>query len=146
MRFSVIVLPFLFTHSVTAQHTRFDAFVGTWVNSNDTSSGESWWKTDVGYKGYGFRVNPGGDTVTTENLWLMFDADTVYYVAEVRHNIQPILFRMTYADSDSFRFENQEHDFPKRIEYAFVRSDTVTVSLWGDEPEPFVIHFARRSL
>lgn len=69
----------------------------------------------------------GADTITNERIALTKTKAGIYYtpVVENQNNKQPIAFKMTKAETNSFVFENPAHDFPKRIVYRFVTKDSL---------------------
>lgn len=127
-------LSFLST-SAAQDWSPFEAFTGTWLNVDDSTRGEFWRMGDDGLKGFGFEIDSAtGDSMRNENLWVYAHSDSFYYVAEVEHNPQPTLFKLTGRGMSSFRFENPAHDFPKRIRYVFGQDGlSVTVDDGTDE-------------
>lgn len=57
------------------------------------------------------------DTVFVEKLKIVVKEDTLYYVADVPENKEPVLFKFTEITPTSFVCENPAHDFPKKIAY-----------------------------
>jgi len=136
---------FSFFSTLAAQDwTSFEVFTGTWSNEDDSTRGEVWRMTDDGLKGFGFEIDSvTGDTIRNENLWVFAHADTLYYVAEVEHNPQPILFKLTEWSKNSFKFENPAHDFPKRIVYLFAEQNLHVTVDDGTGESGFVVRFWR---
>ena len=75
-------------------------------------------------KGYMLR---GTDTIISERVSLTNTKEGIFYTSTVedQNNKQPISFKMTKGEDNVFVFENPEHDFPKRIVYRFVTSDSL---------------------
>ena len=69
----------------------------------------------------------GTDTIVNERITLTNTKEGIYYTPAVenQNNKQPIAFKMSKADDHVFVFENPEHDFPKRIVYRFVTTDSL---------------------
>ena len=44
---------------------------------------------------------------------------------EDQNKQQPIAFKMTKAEGNMFVFENPQHDFPKRIVYKLITTDSL---------------------
>lgn len=68
-----------------------------------------------------------GDTIINERVTLSKTKAGIFYtpVVEDQNNKQPIAFKMTKAENNAFVFENPEHDFPKRIVYKLITSDSL---------------------
>jgi hypothetical protein len=90
----------------------------TWVREGeDGKSYERWNKaSDSLYEG-GSETIKNGDTVFNEKLKLQKIGDEVFYIADVKHNPAPVYFKMVNITDTEAVFENQEHDFPKKITY-----------------------------
>lgn len=108
---------------------------GTWkmITKNGRVIGETWKKiNDNYYQSTGFIIKEK-DTVFTERVALTRTADAVLYTSTVENqtNGQPVSFRLTSSNNNNFVFENQDHDFPKRIVYQF--GDNNTLHAYIDE-------------
>ena len=62
------------------------------------------------------RTVKGGKTVNFEFLRIQHEAGETNYLAQPQ-GVPPISFRLTAAGANRARFENRQHDFPKRVEY-----------------------------
>lgn len=94
---------------------------GTWNQTNIKKPGrsltEKWTKSgDYEMKGQAVTLQ-NSDTVFVERITLTIKDNTIYYIADVPQNKQPILFKVTSLTNTSFTCENPEHDFPKKITY-----------------------------
>ena len=104
------------------------ALEGTWKMT--TKRGvlcEEWKKIDDNYmQGKGYMIK-GTDTIINERVALTNTKEGVLYTSAVedQNNKEPIAFKMIRAENDVFVFENPAHDFPKRIVYRFVTSDSI---------------------
>jgi hypothetical protein len=112
----------------------FEKLHGSWINVSDSPalSYEQWFPTDSGWIGMGATVE-NGDTVFYENLQIKSEGKNYYYVVNVNgqnHN-QSIAFKLQSADSTKVVFENQLHDFPQKIIYQFINSDSMVASVSG---------------
>lgn len=88
---------------------------------------EEWKKIDNNYlqnKGY---MVKGNDTLVNERVTLTNTKEGIFYTSTVenQNNKQPIAFKMTKAENNTFVFENPQHDFPKRVVYRFVTTDSL---------------------
>lgn len=123
----VCLSAFNFTHNEKT-FKKLYALEGTWkMITNRGAICEEWKKIDKDYlqnRGYMLR---GADTIITERVALTDTKEGIFYtpVVEDQNNKQPIAFKMTKNEDNVFFFENPEHDFPKRIVYRFVTSDSL---------------------
>jgi len=95
--------------------------VGTWTGTNNTKPGrlshERWEKVaEHELRGYGVTMQ-GQDTVLVEKTTILVKGNSIYYVADVPENEQPVYFKLTEITHEGFVCENLEHDFPKKITY-----------------------------
>ncbi|MEO8209756.1 MAG: DUF6265 family protein [bacterium] len=58
-----------------------------------------------------------GEIINPEKLKLQSNVKGIYYVADVRHNTNPVSFRMTGIEENIVVFENPDHNFPQKITY-----------------------------
>jgi hypothetical protein len=104
------------------------ALEGVWKMKNKKGFiCEEWEKMDNNYlqnKGY---VIKGADTAINERVALRRTKENIYYTSTVeeQNDKKPIAFKLTSSAGNIFIFENPEHDFPKRIVYHLVSSDSL---------------------
>jgi hypothetical protein len=69
----------------------------------------------------------GTDTTINERVALTRTKKDVFYTSTVedQNDKKPVAFKLTSANGNVFVFENPEHDFPKRIVYHLVSSDSL---------------------
>lgn len=94
---------------------------GGWNQTNITKPGqalvEQWTKSgDYEMKGQA-TTTQNGDTVFVERTTLLIKDNSIYYVADVPQNKQPVYFKLTALTASEFTCENPQHDFPKKITY-----------------------------
>ena len=128
--FTVIILisSFLYPPDNKKTFKKLFAVEGTWKMA--TKKGalcEEWKRIDKSYlqnKGY---MVKGADTIINERVALTRNGEGIFYTSTVeeQNNKQSIAFKMTSASSNTFVFENKEHDFPKRIVYQLVSADSL---------------------
>lgn len=105
---------------------------GTWQRSTKAGFAfESWEIKEPnlmlgkGYKG------SGADAQVLENLRLFVEDGKIIYEATVpdQNEGKPVRFPLvkTSADGETFIFENPAHDFPQRLVYHFIGSDSLHV-------------------
>lgn len=88
---------------------------------------EEWKKMDKNHlqsRGYMIR---GVDTINTERVSLTRTKENIFYTPTVenQNDKKPIAFKLTSSTGNVFVFENPEHDFPKRIVYNLVSTDSL---------------------
>jgi hypothetical protein len=107
---------------------------GTWkMTTKRGAICEEWKIVNKNYlqnKGYMIK---GSDTVVTERVALTKTGNGIFYTSTVeeQNNKQPIAFKMTKANGNTFVFENLAHDFPKRIVYKIIAADSLQA--WIDD-------------
>jgi Domain of unknown function (DUF6265) len=115
----------LFTLMLTCVYSQTDLsqldwLTGSWSRTNakpGRSSTEIWEKkTNTLFVGRGISLR-GSDTTFVEKLKIIVKGNTIFYVADVPENKEPIFFKATSIDKQSVVFENPQHDFPKKIAY-----------------------------
>ncbi|MFZ1805578.1 MAG: DUF6265 family protein [Cyclobacteriaceae bacterium] len=110
---------------------------GHWerINIKEGRSAHERWEVvnDQELKGWGVSFR-GMDTSFMEVLRIVEKDDTLYYVADVPENPDPVFFKFTSLTENGFICENQEHDFPKKIEYQ-LQGDTLKAITSADGKE-----------
>ncbi len=78
---------------------------------------ERWERTgEKSMRGWGVTLQEK-DTVFVEKLQWVIKDDSLWYVADVTENKEPVWFKCTAVTPDGFTVENRAHDFPKMITY-----------------------------
>jgi Domain of unknown function (DUF6265) len=101
---------------------------GTWkMTTKRGAVCEEWKKVSKNYlqsKGY---MVKGKDTIISERIALTNTKEGIFYTSTVedQNNKQPVAFKMTRSENNTFVFENPQHDFPKRIVYKLVTADSL---------------------
>lgn len=116
--------------------------VGHWQRTNvrpGTTAYEFWEKSSEKLlTGIGFSMK-GSDTTFIEKLKIELKDGTLYYVADVRENAEPVYFKFTEIHDNGFVSENPEHDFPKMISYELKDGVmTAVISDGGEKKMGFV--------
>jgi hypothetical protein len=110
---------------------------GYWqrINVKEGRSAHERWEevSNQELKGWGVSMR-GNDTVFMEVLRIVVKDGSLYYVADVPENPNPVFFKFTSMDENGFTCENPEHDFPKKIEYQ-LRGDSLKAITSGDGKE-----------
>jgi 2-iminobutanoate/2-iminopropanoate deaminase len=116
-----------------------DMILGKW--GMQTKNGwlyETWKKSgDNLYLGKSYKVQ-GADTTMLETVQLKKTKQGIFYipVASGQNDDKPVIFTQTTAMGNLFIFENQQHDFPKRIGYEFVDKNTLRAWIDGGSDAP----------
>jgi uncharacterized protein DUF6265 len=115
---SVLVLCVTTVSAADAPTARdFDWLSGHWCGNSGDAVLEEVWMPPAGDLALGAaRVVKGGRTVEHEFLRIEFHDGAADFVA-ILPGQQPTPFRLTASGEDWARFENPQHDFPRRIEY-----------------------------
>lgn len=96
---------------------------------------EEWKKEDSATLSGKSYLLKSGDTIPLEKLKIYRLQDKLFYTSQVhgQNEGEVIAFALTTAINNTYTFENPEHDFPKRIHYEFVGSDSLHA--WIDSGE-----------
>ena len=144
MKARLILGLLLLASPLAAQSTSAPWLEGCWA---DGRVQESWTRLRDGtLLGTGMMVRDGVREVT-ERLRLEAAHDRVAYIADPTGQ-QRTRFTATTADADSLVVTNPAHDFPQRIVYRRIGSDTLLVAVTGAEggtPRGFGLTFVRRA-
>ena len=107
---------------------RLYALEGRWIMKTSKGFiGEEWIKVNDQYlQNRGFIVRES-DTIITERVALTNTNNGIFYTSTVedQNNKQPVPFKLSSGKEKVFVFENAKHDFPKRIVYEIVSSDSL---------------------
>ena len=109
-------------------------FIGDWENiTNEMEMKEIWkQKNDSCFSAESF-VTVKKDTVFYEKVDLLQRNDSLFYIVSVKeqNNEKPVSFYMTKATENELVFENPKHDYPNKITYKKMTSDSLVASISG---------------
>ena len=112
-----------------------DWIVGNWeMTTPEGTVKESWSReTDSSLHGMGLFTAPAGDTLYSENISLVQNGDTLFYIPAVsnQNNGKPVPFKEMAFSTNEVAFENEGHDFPQRIIYKRTSDSTMTARIEG---------------
>ena len=101
---------------------------GTWkMNTKRGAVCEEWKRVNKNHlQNTGYMIK-GKDTIISERVALTNTKEGIFYTSTVedQNNKQPVAFKMTGSEKNVFVFENPQHDFPKRIVYKLLSSDSL---------------------
>jgi len=101
---------------------------GTWqMKTKNGYICERWTKVSNNeLKSTGFLVK-GKDTTILEHVQLISKTDGIFYIPIVngQNGGQPTSFKLKVSANNEFIFSNPQHDFPQRVAYKFITSDSV---------------------
>lgn len=113
-----------------------DWLIGSWENNMEQGRlSETWEKiNDSTYNGSSFFIKEK-DTLNNEVIVLKQKGNEVYYIPTVKgqNNDQPVVFKMVTATSKQIIFANSQHDFPKKIVYRQITTDSIVAEISGIE-------------
>src|SRR5262245_21413060 len=96
---------------------RFDWLSGHWCSDTGSQVIEELWLPARGNVALGVgRTIKSGKTTSFEFMRIEIRDDVIQFVA-VLEGQPPTPFKLTASGADWARFENPQHDFPKRVEY-----------------------------
>jgi hypothetical protein len=107
---------------------------GDWIMEAKKGNNYEEWKlvNENRMIGKGYTIHKK-DTVSYEDLELLMEDGNVYYTATVKgqNDGKPVRFKMSEGNARHMLFENQDHDFPKSIDYRWKQNDRFHVELKG---------------
>ena len=125
-----------------------DWLLGKWVVEGNAEMHEDWSQTrDSIFTGFGYYM-ANGDSTVFEYLTIQQYKDSICYFAHVpgQNEGRKIPFKFTANSDTGFVCENPDHDFPRKIHYKPLATDTIAVSLSGvqdEKPKSMKLRFIR---
>jgi len=120
-----VILVFINLTFAVAQQKEFSWLTGRWeLQPKSLAVFEEWSVADDQKTliGISYRIN-GTDTVITEEIKIVFEENSFFYIPDVAGEQGPVPFKFTQYDQKSFTAENLQHDFPTLIRYNFTRKE-----------------------
>lgn len=143
--FLILLIPVMFSGFVPGDEPpvnmkKFSWLVGSWqAQSNRGVITENWRAlNDSTFIGENKILRNNGETSLVEKLTFTFRNGEYYYTPTVigQNDNKPIPFKITSFSEAGFVSENQEHDFPKRIIYKLISTDTIHAVIDAGPDEP----------
>lgn len=118
----------------------FDWLLGNWKRNNEKEGKqtfENWVKlNEHTYEGLGFTMKEN-DTIWKETIRLVKASDSWDFEVKGKGEIKPTIFKVTAIKDLSFICENEENEFPKKIEYSKIENKLIATVSGGDMEIPF---------
>jgi hypothetical protein len=106
--------------------------VGRWENTGgETKSIEHWKKINGSLYEGGSETIKNGEVIFSEKLKIHKIGEEIFYIADVKHNPAPVMFKLASLNDNCAVFENPEHDFPKKITY---KNENSNLHAWIEGP------------
>ena len=121
--------------TTSSQHKSLDSvswIVDKWImTKGEIVTTESWEKVNENlFRGESLTIKTR-DTIFHEKLELKIIDSEIYYIADVKHNPEPVKFKLTFCSNNEVHFENPAHDFPQKIIYKLLDSSKFSVRIEG---------------
>lgn len=108
--------------------------LGEWKNASANGVYTETWKqeNDSLFTGESYYIIEK-DTPSAEAVRLEQHGADLFYIPTVRdqNNNQPVSFKLTSSSDKELVFENPEHDFPQKIVYTRINTDSLLASIMG---------------
>ncbi len=84
-----------------------------------------------------YKLKPNNDTIWLESVSLIQTRSGVYYNSTVKEQNEgkAVPFKLKSITNKTFVFTNDDHDYPKRIVYEFIGTDSLHAWIDGGEHE-----------
>lgn len=132
---SALLLVFATSCKEKAKIEKANWFLGEWANKSAEGELTERWKkeNDSVYHGESYFVVGGKDTVFAEHVQLEEANGKLAFTVTVpnQNNEKPVRFVMTSGDDKQIVFENLKHDYPSKIVYNKVGSDSLVAEIFG---------------
>lgn len=108
--------------------------LGTWEQKTPKRTVYETWKhsNDSIYSGKSYLLK-GKDTIVLETISLLQTSETLYYIPTVgnQNSSMPVHFKLISSLGKQLVFENPKHDFPQKITYTLITSDSLLAEISG---------------
>jgi hypothetical protein len=131
--FVSILILFLSSSCADKKATELDFLVGTWKKENKEQF-EVWERNgSLGLIGYSYRIEDRKKNIT-ETLAIKKIGEQFVYEATVpdQNDGRTVQFILNTEIDSLYSFENDKHDFPKKIQYKKRNDDQLKVTVLGD--------------
>jgi len=141
--FLLFISPYSFAQTCSSTNV-IKNIVGAWEsNQGNEIMKESWSKVSKKtFEGSGAAYF-NEKVKSHESMRIVEMSGAIFYIAKVNHNLFPVAFTLVKCTDKTFVFENNQHNFPKRIEYKFLHENKMLVNVNDGKGEGFTISFTR---
>jgi hypothetical protein len=111
-------------------------FLGHWENvTKEFITKEIWTQKNDSVLWAESFITVAKDTVFYEKVDLIERNDSLFYIVSVRdqNKEKPVSFYLTKATDTQLVFENPKHDFPNKIVYTKITSDSLVATIYGSK-------------
>lgn len=117
------------------QLEKMNWLIGNWENKMDEGLlTETWIKeNDSTFSGTTYFIINKKDTVHSETIILKQIKDELIYSPTVKgqNNDEPVDFKLSSENENTFAFENPKHDYPQKIVYKKVNENSLVATISG---------------
>lgn len=135
--FTLLVPGAILISSCSQPKDNFDWLTGQWVRINDSEGNTTYefWnkKNESRYTGLGFTLQQA-DTIWKENIQLLKKDGKWSFEVSGMNDLEPTIFQLSSLTKSSFVLENEENEFPKKIEYRLINNNIHAI-ISGGGPE-----------
>ncbi len=118
---------------------QFNWLSGNWSMQDDEGTTTEEWRiiNDSLMEGKSDFVK-GDSVIPFETIRLFYSNNSFYYEAKAagQNEEQPVAFKLSSYSDSGFVAENPEHDFPKRITYKLINTDSIHAFIDGGTAMP----------
>lgn len=122
--------------------------IGEWQNNSETEKVTEIWEkeNDSVYVGKSYSLR-NADTISSERIRLEEHRDKLFYIPVVKNQNagEVVKFTLVSSDANQLAFENPAHDFPQKISYSLITTDSLFAEISGmhkgqQQSEKFPMH------
>lgn len=132
--FTLLLVSYGWRNTAGPSLEKLEWMIGTWENKTRRGNVYETWTRNhsKAFAGKSYMIN-GADTMVFENIQLLEEAETLFYIPTVKNQNGglPVRFRLKELSDSSVLFENPEHDFPQAIAYTKKGRDSLLAEISG---------------
>jgi len=136
----IVALAILMVACNNPSSENFDWMIGEWQRTNEKEGRETYetWRkvTDSEYSGFGATLKDG-DTIWYENIKLKKSKNLWSFEVTGQDDPTATIFILTKIEEGRFISENDQNEFPKKIEYHISGNTLKALISGGDMEIPF---------
>ncbi|MDU8887081.1 DUF6265 family protein [Yeosuana sp. MJ-SS3] len=125
--------------------SQLEFLIGTWQVEGKQNF-EYWEKvSETEFIGKGYKIRDGVTRIS-ETLELKVNDNNITFIATVpdQNEGQSIPFTLSASLDNLWSFENQNHDFPKKIQYQLLEGGKIKVNVLGENDKGFSFYFIKQ--